>query len=69
MAYALVLQLGLPAAVGVVLGYLLLGKSMNESKTLFGTDPMDDYVAAAVGGVVVGIGGWFALGVILGLNA
>jgi hypothetical protein len=36
---------------------------------LFGTDPMDDYVAAAVGGIVVGIGGWFVLGVLLGLNA
>ncbi len=59
------LQLGIPALVGAGIGWLLLGKSMNEKQTFFGSDPLDDYAAAILGAVVVGAAFWFVLGALL----
>jgi hypothetical protein len=64
LAYPLILVLGVPAVVGAVLGYMLLGKSANGARNVFGQDALDDSKAVIIGALVVGVLGWLLAGLL-----
>ena len=65
----LILQLGVPALIGMALGYLLLGKSVNGERNVFGQESWDDLTAIFVGGLLLGVAFWFLLGFVLGWHS